>query len=352
MVHASKLKTDPALDTPQADALDDAAVTRLAEAAVARYSEPFRGEVRLLCRSENATFVVEGNRGERYALRLHRGGYHRREDIASELAWLAALRDAGHQVPEPIADRDGETVLTLPLEDANRDPDGERHAVLFGWISGDMPTNAVHPRAFRRLGEITAHLHRHSRGWQRPAGFQRIVWNHETMVGDGGHWGNWRDAPNLKTSDWPVIERALAKIGAELAAYGQSPQRYGLIHADLRLTNLLLEGHETRVIDFDDCGFGWYLHDLAAALSFEEHHPRAAEWVDQWLAGYRQVTTLEQADLDIIPAMIAQRRIQLLAWAGSHAQTQQAVDLGPDWADHSVRLVQRYLDGKLPVGAD
>ncbi|WP_087718028.1 phosphotransferase enzyme family protein [Salinicola salarius] len=341
---------------PQADALDDATLQRLAEAAGARYPESVRGEVRLLCRSENATYVMERASGERYALRLHRGGYHRREDILGELAWLDALREAGFQVPEPIAASDGEWVLTLPLDEADRhaidDEDGHRHAVLFGWISGDMPTNAVDPQAFRQLGEITARLHLHSREWQRPEGFQRIVWNHHTMVSENGHWGSWRDAPGLARADWPVIEAAIARIAHEMEAYGQSPARYGLIHADLRLTNLLLDGDETKVIDFDDCGLGWYLHDLAAALSFEEHHPNAAAWVDEWLAGYQRVAPLDQADLAIVPAMIAQRRIQLLAWAGSHAQTQQAADLGPDWADHSVRLVQRYLDGKLPVGAE
>lgn len=34
---------------------------------------------------------------------------------------------------------------------------------------------------------------------------------------------------------------------------------WGLIHADLCLVALLLEGEHTRTIDYDDCGFGWYL---------------------------------------------------------------------------------------------
>ncbi|MDH4573724.1 phosphotransferase enzyme family protein [Salinicola acroporae] len=329
----------------QADSLDNASLFRLAEAAIARYPSAYQSTPSLLCRSENATFSLHDTHGNRYALRLHRGGYHQHQDIVSELSWLAALRDIGLQVPEPVTAADGETVLTLALDDGE-----SRHAVLFGWIEGEMPTNAVDPRAFRRLGEITAQLHRHSRGWRRPSGFKRIVWNHQTMVGERGHWGRWQDAPHLDPKDWPIIERALGRIAGELERYGQSPERYGLIHADLRLTNLLIEGDDTKVIDFDDCGLGWYMHDLAAALSFEEHHPSALAWVDHWLEGYRQIADLDQADLDIIPAMIAQRRIQLLAWVGSHAQTQQVADLGPDWADHSVRLVQRYLDGHLPVG--
>lgn len=68
--------------------------------------------------------------------------------------------------------------------------------------------------------------------------------------------------------DHGIIKETLARVRDALTHYGKDSQRYGLIHADLRLTNLLLLNGETRVIDFDDCGFSWYLHDLAAAISF------------------------------------------------------------------------------------
>ncbi|WP_110686694.1 phosphotransferase enzyme family protein [Salinicola aestuarinus] len=331
--------------SPQAETLAQDTLLNLARQALERFDAPLRGDVRLLCQSENATYVVESG-SEQYALRLHRGNYHDRETIEGELAWLASLRESGIAVPVPVETLDGERVQTLT------EPGGEqRHAVMFHWIPGEMPTNAVDPEAFRELGRITAALHHHSRRWEPPAGFRRIVWNHQTMVGADGHWGDWRDAPNLRREDWPVIEAAIERIAATLDGYGQDPARFGLIHADLRLTNLLLDGGSTRVIDFDDCGFGWYMHDLAAALSFEEHHPQAPVWLECWLAGYAEVAPLSAADRDVIPALIAQRRIQLLAWTGSHADTEQTRELGPHWADESVRLVRRYLDGALPLGA-
>jgi len=42
--------------------------------------------------------------------------------------------------------------------------------------------------------------------------------------------------------------------------------RPGLIHADLHLGNALFWSDEVRVIDFDDCGFGYWLYDIAFAL--------------------------------------------------------------------------------------
>ncbi|WP_456309128.1 phosphotransferase enzyme family protein [Serratia proteamaculans] len=330
----------------QYDTLNNAALLRLAEMTLLRYPAALQGKLSLLCRSENATFLLEAA-GKRYALRLHRADYHQRADIESELQWLDALRETGIDVPQAVVDREGQRVQTLMLEEGS-----VRHAVLFHWIEGEMPGTDVDPRAFQQLGNITARLHQHSRSWQRPADFQRITWDHHTMVSLQSHWGDWRDAPNLRVQDHAIVEETIARVGSTLAEFGKEPRNYGLIHADLRLTNLLLYKGETRVIDFDDCGFGWYLHDLAAAISFVEHHPRAAEWVDHWIRGYEQVAHITDAEMERIPALLIQRRIQLLAWAGSHAETEMAQSLGPQWADHSVRLCHRYLETRdLPVGA-
>ncbi|AUX71898.1 phosphotransferase enzyme family protein [Erwinia pyrifoliae] len=330
----------------QYDTLNNAALLHLAELALARYPASVQGRLSLLCRSENATFLLQTGKA-RYALRLHRADYHQRADIESELHWLDALRESGIEVPQAVPDSEGQNVQSLTLEDGS-----VRHAVLFHWVEGDMPGTDVDPRAFQQLGNITARLHQHSRSWQRPAGFRRIIWDHHTMVSPQSHWGDWRDAPNLRVADRTMVEQTIARVGSTLAEFGKDARNYGLIHADLRLTNLLLHKGETRVIDFDDCGFGWYLHDLAAAVSFVEHHPRAAEWIDHWVRGYEQVAHISDDEMDKVPTLLIQRRIQLLAWAGSHTETEMAQSLGPQWADHSVRLCRRYLETQqLPVGA-
>lgn len=334
------------MSVTQYDNLDNTALLTLAQQAVARYPASLQGRLSLLCRSENATFLLVAG-DKRYALRLHRGNYHARADIESELHWLDALRETGIVVPEAVADKEGQTVQTLLLADGSK-----RHAVLFHWIEGEMPTTDVDPRAFQQLGHITARLHQHSRSWQKPAGFQRIIWDHHSMVSPQSHWGDWRDAPHLRSEDRPVVEEVIGRVGEDLQTFGKESARYGLIHADLRLTNLLLHKGETRVIDFDDCGMGWYLHDLAAAISFVEHHPRAAEWIDHWIRGYEQVAHISDKEMEMVPTLLIQRRIQLLAWVGSHAETEMAQSLGPHWADHSVRLCRRYLHSSdLPVGA-
>lgn len=318
--------------------LQDVAIRTLALC----YPPHVQGQVTLLCHSENATYRIDTPSGHRYALRVHKHGYHQRSDIESELDWLSALQASGIRVPQPIMGLDGQYVQSAEIGAGK-----ELNLVLFNWVSGAEPTADVDVSAFMRLGAITAKLHQHSQQWQRPADFRRIVWNHQSMVGPKGHWGNWRDAVNLDSSAFGLIEEVLQRVESELASYGQDAKRYGLIHADLRLANLLVDHEHTHVIDFDDCGFGWYMHDLASALSFYEHHDRLNDWIEHWLAGYAAVNRLTAYDIAMIPTFIIQRRIQLLAWTGTHADTQQVRNLGASWAKQSVDLCRRYLNDGL-----
>lgn len=330
----------------QYDSLSDQAVTELAQLALRLYPIEMQGNLRLLCRSENSTFLVQ-TPGKRYALRIHRENYHSRSSILSELLWLDALqRDTGIVTPHALPGRNGERVQTLPTAD-----DTHRNIVLFQWIEGDMPTATMDPRAFRQLGEVTARLHRHSRQWHKPTDFDRIIWNHDTMVGPCAHWGHWRAAPGLHHEGAQLMDAALARIDKKLRAYGKTAHRFGLIHADLRLTNLLLHKDGTRVIDFDDCGMGWFVHDIAAAFSFEEHCPQAPLWLDNWIQGYEQSGHLDDHDVEMIPHMIMQRRIQMTAWMATHASTETAKNLAPHWIGHTLGLCKRYLEGGMPLGA-
>ena len=55
----------------QNDSLNDQAITQLARLALLRYPTHLRGDLQLLCRSENSTFLVQTPH-KRYALRIHR----------------------------------------------------------------------------------------------------------------------------------------------------------------------------------------------------------------------------------------------------------------------------------------
>ena len=132
-------------------------------------------------------------------------------------------------------------------------------------------------------------------------------------------------------------------IGRRLAAYGKGPDRFGLIHCDLRLANLLVDGEAVKVIDFDDCGFGWYMYDAATPVSFYEHEPQVPELIDAWVSGYRRVARLPAEDEAEIPTFVMLRRLLLVAWIGSHSETDLARSMGVAYTEGTVGLCEAYL---------
>ena len=316
----------------------------LANAALGMFRLPPDTTARLVNVSENATFRAESaSTGGRWALRVYREGYQSRSTIASELAWIEALRrDRVVETPAPVAGTDGDVVQVVAHESVSAGP---RHVALFAWAAGEEPHEDQADLAdrFETLGEIAARMHRHVRTWKRPAGFERFTWDFETTLGSRPRWGPWRGAPGMTAEIEALVARTVATIGRRLGRFGTTPDRFGLIHGDLRLANLLVDGGTTRVIDFDDCGFGWLMYDCATTVSFFEHRPEVPELIAAWVRGYRRVDTLSGESEAEIATFVMLRRILLAAWLGTHSETATARALGAGYTEGTAPLCEAWL---------
>ncbi|WP_103258558.1 phosphotransferase enzyme family protein [Tabrizicola aquatica] len=302
--------------------------------ALPLYGLPPETPLTLLNRSENETWAA----GD-LVLRLHRPGYHTRAEIASELAWLGALQGLpGLDAVRPISGADG------PVTDI----DG-RFLVAFARLPGqELQPGDDLARWFAPLGEITARLHLHARDWTPPPGFTRKRWDVDTILGPQPHWGHWRQAQGLDPQGEELLARATTALAASLRAYGTGPRTFGLIHADLRLANLMVQGDSLTAIDFDDCGHGWWAYDLAAALSFIETDPRLPDLIAAWVTGYTRIAPLGPEDRAMIPALIFLRRVLLTAWLATRADSDTAQALGGvAYTQGTLHLAERFLTDGL-----
>ncbi len=325
---------------PQAEQLN--ILLEVAKSATAHYDLPSPLTVKMINLSENATYSVQAAQGQRWALRIHRDGYHSKTAIASELAWLMALRDTDVVVtPKPVKGSDCEIIQMVGHAKLER----PRHVVLSDWEEGSEPgigQDLVRP--FEVLGEVTARMHQHSQKWKRPPYFMRLTWDFETTLGEEKpHWGRWRDGMGVNPEMQKLFGRTVEVIAKRLVAYGKNADRFGLIHCDLRLANLLMDGESVKAIDFDDCGFGWFMYDAATPVSFYEHEPQVPELIEAWKRGYRKAATLAKADADEIPTFIMLRRLLLVAWIGSHSETDLAKSMGLPYTEGTVALCDTYL---------
>ena len=76
-------------------------------------------------------------------------------------------------------------------------------------------------------------------------------------------WGKFWENPSLNITEKNLFEEGRNKA---LKILSSQDFDFGLIHADMVRENILIDGSSLAIIDFDDCGFGYRLFDLATAL--------------------------------------------------------------------------------------
>ena len=292
--------------------------------------------------SENFTYRIENPSGFKAILRVHRENYHSRRSIECELTWIDALSKSGLiETPSYFFGKDGSAIQECSIDNIN----GSRYLVLFHFVSGSAPEeNKNLDTLYEKLGRLAGTCHNHVLSWEKPDNFERLTWDIDTIFGSNALWGNWRLAPEVTKEVQDKLERVELKIRGRLLDYGKSEKRFNLIHADMRLANLLIDQESTRLIDFDDCGFGWFMYDFASAISFIEDSPMVSYFKSSWIKGYKSVRELSVEDEQEIDTFIMLRRLALLAWIGSHIEAPEPQQLAAGFAENTAKLGDIWLN--------
>ncbi len=314
---------------------------RHAEAAAAKYELPPGATLELISLSENATYLVSGD-DPCGVLRIYRPDYQTDAAKRSELAWVEELRATGTvATPRVIPTKSGEAIHRVSVDGEHRD------AVMFEFIPG-RELGAEERSTYVAVGGIAARLHLQVLSWEKPAGFERMRWALDDVLGLKARWGDWRLDPTIDAAGLELLERAETKVRTRLADYPLNADNSGLVHGDLRATNIIADpSGQLWVIDFDDAGISWFLWDLSSMLTFMEHLPEASDMVDGWLEGYTQVRPLSEMDLAMIPDVVFARRLQVMGWLSSRSNSDAAQDVGDSYGGATLDLARQYLDGSF-----
>ena len=318
----------------------------LAEKFLKNYSDSDNVKPVLLHISENHTYKIIDNVTKKPlgVMRITRPGYHTLEEYEAELSWLLEIKKTTDvEVANPLPAVDGTYIQTCEKWE-----DGQAYAcMMFEFLPGKMPGEDVSReemlKQYYRIGILAAKLHKQVLSWPEAGKLSRFSWDYEATIGTFARWGFWGDIKSLSSKDRDILYKTCDKIKQKLEQYGKGKERYGLIHSDIRAANLIAEGADLKVIDFDDCGFGWFLYDLAASVSFIEHLPITEELVVQWLAGYETERSLTEEDKRMIPTFIMQRRIQLTAWLNSHYESDPTEEYEFGYCEKTIEMAKEYL---------
>jgi len=279
---------------------------------------------------ENTVFKVTASDGRRFVLRVHRAGYHSDAALRSELTWMGALRDDGISTPAVVPAENGDLFV---WEGKNSDA---RQCDMFEWIEGSLFNDlgrvekgmkAELCERYERLGAMAARVHVHAERWQPPDNFVRHAWDEDGLLGNEPLWGRFWEHPVITTDQKHEILKARLVLREFLKKFGKTQANYGLIHADFLPENILVHDGELNLIDFDDCGYGWHLFEMATSLFPQINQPFFDDLVAAFATGYRSERELSENDLEAFPAFLMLRGFTYLGWLQTRGQDMQYADL-------------------------
>lgn len=298
--------------------------------------------VRLIQYEDNAVYRVD-SADSRHMLRLSIREGRTVPEQRSETEWTAALRaDSGLLAPRVVPAANGEPVSTLDSTQF----DEPVTVVLFEWIAGKAAPEYTRGDTAWRLGETTARLHEHAKQYRPGPGFTRPSWGVAEIFDEGPALTSPLARSRTDDADRQTLLDVSAAVGDRMASPGGAD--WGLIHADLHRGNLVAaDDGRIGVIDFDDCGWGHYLLDVATVLSsmYRMHgrQPGAYETLNErYLAGYASVRPLPRGGLD---EFLVARDMIIVNFVLSSPNPTVA-----EWGPHRVRGILSLLRDYLRTG--
>jgi len=268
--------------------------------------------------------------GQPAILRLSHSTHRSKSAIEAELEWVDYLAGHGLSVCRPLRSRHDRLVEPIELDRAGFSVVAFERAAGRG-VPRDNQTSAMAVNRGRLLGQI----HKLTKDFKpRNDTVKRNHWY------DDPDFANYRSI--LNPADQDVMQR-FAELIEELKSLQVERDTYGLIHTDAHTSNMFFDGDRPTLFDFDDCGYDYFISDIAIALFYTilflpddwNREEYARQFLRDILAGYREQNTLDDRWLEIIPKILKRREIIL------YVAIHRGMDMNnlDDWC-------RRYLDGR------
>lgn len=255
--------------------------------------------------TNNAVFKVEAPSGV-YILRLYRAGLRPLSAIQSELMWLSALAENGVCVPAPIGE-----IYTGELEDEALPV----YCTLTTRLEGEPLTYAqMTDDHIRAIGQFIGQLHTVATTFIAPADFSRPRLDYEGLFGDDSPYNPKEGASIFTDEQKMVMKQVQDRVKETFDFLGQTAETFGLIHADFIPQNMVWDGMKLGAIDFEYCGYGYYLYDLAPMLWMNRNEPNYDHLRLTLWDGYNQVRPQSENMMKTLQTFVAARHIASCRW--------------------------------------
>jgi Ser/Thr protein kinase RdoA (MazF antagonist) len=202
---------------------------------------------------------------------------------------------------------------------------GERsswvNAVLMKHLEGEIrEASQIQVEEITKIGVFLARYHSFSANNSHqinPIHFTDLSW--EGLFGDKGSYPLSEASKTLFTSQQLNVMDTIAQVvKSAMDELGQGESEFGLIHGDLLLKNILFHEGDVRALDFEYCGWGYYLYDLSPLLWQLKPLANYKELEEALWQGYSSIRPLTEQHRQLLETFIAGRQVASMRWVAAN----------------------------------
>ena len=239
-----------------------------------------------------------------YILKISHHHWRSKTDIQFELEFLDFLAWQDIPVANPLKTKTGELFVTVNAVE------GDRYAALFNYAPGEVPQGDLSTEQSKIMGRALSRIHAaalefNSETTRHPLDIEYLLDDSLKTI-----------SPYLLRQDRDLVdlEREIFKIKQQLTCLEQTSPLWSVCWGDPHSGNVhFTEDNRITMFDFDQCGYGWRVFDLAKFLQVSLNTGIKRTIRDSFLAGYQEIQKLTDVELSSLQALTQMAHIW--AWA-------------------------------------
>lgn len=241
----------------------------------------------------NDTYFLT-NGSDKYVARIYSYNWRTKAAILEEIKLLNQLKDKGLSVSYPIQDSKGSYLQSLNA------PEGLRFMVVFSFAEGKK-VRFLTNKMCTTIGTFMAKMHKNTRAF----GLERVNYTEAIILEKPFSFATQYFSESL---DEMVYLKGLVKeLNTSFLDLDAASWQKGIVHMDIWYDNFNVDSKgEITVFDFDFCGTGWFVLDVAYFCSQLFHIETDKKQYDEkrtiFLEAYQSVMPLSKQEIQGIPS--------------------------------------------------
>ncbi|MEL6439408.1 MAG: phosphotransferase [Cyanobacteria bacterium J06621_8] len=248
-------------------------------------------------------YLVQTN-SQDYILKVSHHHWRSQTDIQFELEFLHFLAQHDLPVASPLKTRLQQLWVRI------RAVEGDRYAALFPFAPGAIPQGDLNQQQSTLMGQTVARLHQAS--LQYDCKIPRQPLNLEYLLDDSIQIIK----PYLMScqQELAYLQDQTNQIKAQLDCLEVKAPLWSICWGDPHSGNVhFTSSNQITLFDFDQCGYGWRVFDLAKFLQVSLNAGINRKVRDAFFAGYQKVQNLTEAETSSLQALTQMAHIW--SWA-------------------------------------